>query len=398
MLKPVRIEAGLGNPPPEYTTNDTESANFMVKYGLNFNPKKPHEFIQAIKGIIDQQFNNEDRAVFGRGPYIVKDGFKHLLVKDAKWSTMTIAQRKGSIEKFCNTGIDGKKLDIENVADVTSLLTSTSCTTKEQAKLSLTAEASGIKTIPFSILQTMFDKANVLLAAQDHVVPKPGATGGSFIVAGHSNKIYTVTPGRGGSMSCDRSCTNKTTDLCEHVLAVAERRGQLSELLAWYKRAKKRPRLTGMALQSGPKTAGKKPSKRKRSNSKKVQIDHYVDLLQRDQNDSVDALVATSHMSRSPSVSTSTSTYTGRTTGTVSTRTADQPPITANVAHRNINAIPGVVTQQPVQLPNFLFDLTVPSTLGISRPTPGIGVLGNAQQPHGFAPAFPGMNMFGLVS
>lgn len=386
MLKPVRTEAGLGNPPPEYTTNDTESANFIVKHGLNFNPKKPHEFVQAIQGIIAQQFNNEDRAVFGRGPYTVKEGFKHLLVNDAKWGSMTIEQRKGSIEKFWHTGIEGKKMSMEHIADMTSLLTSTtSCTTKKHAKLSLTAEESGIKTIPFSILETMFDKANVLLAAQGYVVPRPGATDGSYIVAGHSNKTYPVTPGRGGSMTCDRSCTNKTTNLCEHVLAVAETRGQLIELLAWYKRAKKRPKLTDMALQSGPKTAGKKLSKRKKSNAKKAQIDHFVDLLHRNENSALDTS-STNHLPMNPLVSTSTSTYTERMPGAVPTRIADQPPIVANV-----------VTQEPVHLPNFPLDMTAPSTPRIPQFTPSIGVFGNLQQPLGFAPSFPGMNVFDLV-
>lgn len=46
MLKGVRIEAGLGDPPCEYVNNDPEAANFMLKHGLNFDPKKPHHFIE----------------------------------------------------------------------------------------------------------------------------------------------------------------------------------------------------------------------------------------------------------------------------------------------------------------------------------------------------------------
>lgn len=71
MLKPVRVEAGLGDPPKEYLNNDPESANFMLKHALNFDPKKPHEFVQDVKDIIETQYRNEDRAVFGRGMYEV---------------------------------------------------------------------------------------------------------------------------------------------------------------------------------------------------------------------------------------------------------------------------------------------------------------------------------------
>ena len=40
MIKPFRTEAGLGNPPVEYTNNDPESANFLIKHGLHFNAQK----------------------------------------------------------------------------------------------------------------------------------------------------------------------------------------------------------------------------------------------------------------------------------------------------------------------------------------------------------------------
>ena len=39
MIRPLRTEAGLGNPPTEFSTNDIEAANFMVKYGVHFDPQ-----------------------------------------------------------------------------------------------------------------------------------------------------------------------------------------------------------------------------------------------------------------------------------------------------------------------------------------------------------------------
>lgn len=72
MLKPLRTEAGLGNPPNEYLNNDPESANFIIKHSLKFDAKKPQEFILEVKDIIEAQFRNEDRAVFGKGMYKVK--------------------------------------------------------------------------------------------------------------------------------------------------------------------------------------------------------------------------------------------------------------------------------------------------------------------------------------
>ena len=45
MIRPVRTEVGLGNPPTEFSTNNVEAANRVVKYGLNFDFQKPHVFI-----------------------------------------------------------------------------------------------------------------------------------------------------------------------------------------------------------------------------------------------------------------------------------------------------------------------------------------------------------------
>ena len=69
---PFQTEAGSGNPPTEFSTNDVEAANFMVKNGLNFDPQKSRVFIESVKDVIKTQYRNEDRVVFGKGPYRLK--------------------------------------------------------------------------------------------------------------------------------------------------------------------------------------------------------------------------------------------------------------------------------------------------------------------------------------
>ena len=66
---PFQTEAGLGNPPTEFSAKDVEAANFMVKHGLSFDPQKPHVFIESVKDVIKTQYRKEDRAAFGKGPY-----------------------------------------------------------------------------------------------------------------------------------------------------------------------------------------------------------------------------------------------------------------------------------------------------------------------------------------
>lgn len=89
VIRSVRVECGLGNPPAEYTTNDVEAANFMIKYSLNVEPRNPHVFIEAVRNIIETQFRSEDRAVFGKGPYEIQKEFQHFSVSDKKKGQLT---------------------------------------------------------------------------------------------------------------------------------------------------------------------------------------------------------------------------------------------------------------------------------------------------------------------
>ena len=109
MLKSVRIEAGLGDPPSEYTNNAVESGNFILKYGLHFEPKKPHKFVTQVKDIINMQFRNEERAVFGKGPFKVRPDFSHLIPDEIRLGKMTHNQRTKMINRFIETGMDGRR-------------------------------------------------------------------------------------------------------------------------------------------------------------------------------------------------------------------------------------------------------------------------------------------------
>ena len=79
-----------------------------------------------------------------------------------------------------------------------------------------------MNTVPLSVLERMFEEAKSLVTNDGLVLGKPGETDGSYFVAGSANLIFCVSPGKGGSFKCDRSCINSRTKICEHVIAVAE--------------------------------------------------------------------------------------------------------------------------------------------------------------------------------
>eukprot|EP00794_Sanderia_malayensis_P019782 gene19782-21720_t len=165
MPRPVRTEAGLGDPPSEYTKNESEAGNFMIKHGLHFELKKIQEFIVQVKSIVDAQFRNEGRAVIGKGPFKVIPMFSY----------------------WCQT--------IEATSSVTA--EPLSKIPKNNCKLSITASESGIKTIPPNILESMFTNPNQLLKKPGFVMPTPGANIGSFVVAaGKQQHPYSETSPR----------------------------------------------------------------------------------------------------------------------------------------------------------------------------------------------------------
>eukprot|EP00794_Sanderia_malayensis_P019445 gene19445-21370_t len=233
-------------------------------WGLHFEPKKIHEFIVQVKSIVDAQFRNEDRAVIGKGLFKVTPMFSHLVPDNRRWGSMSHIQRMKVIHKFLAAGMGQQQEDVDmmqqcNAIEATSSITAEplSKIPNNNCKLSITASESGIKTIPPNILESIFTKANQLLKI-------PGANNGSFIVAAGSNNTHT-----GGSLECDKACLHRSTKLCEHTLAVAERTNRIYALISWYIKSKAGPKITEMALSGGPKNARKKPSNRKRSNAKR---------------------------------------------------------------------------------------------------------------------------------
>ena len=129
------------------------------------------------------------------------------------------------------------------------------------------------------VLQIMFEKAKYLLHKKGLVVPKPGATDGSYIVAGNANNVYTVTPGKGNSLKCDRARVNAKSKICEHVLAVAEHIGVMSEFLKWFTSSKSGPSFSSIALVTAKQNVGKKGNKRKRSNLAKPPVVEVCDII-----------------------------------------------------------------------------------------------------------------------
>ena len=145
--------------------------------------------------------------------------------------------------------------------------------------LSISPKDSEINTVPMSVLERMFEKAKSLVRNGDLVLEKPGATDGSYMVAGSANRIFCVSSGKGSSFKCDRSCINSRTKICEHVIAVAEKCGKFQQFVEGFRRSKCGASVSALALNGARKLMGRKVNGRKMSNKKSADIEEVVDIF-----------------------------------------------------------------------------------------------------------------------
>ena len=114
-----------------------------------------------MKNIIEKQYRDEDRAVFGKGSYEVRQEFQHLMADDKTWSKMSHEQLMAKVEKYVKSGMDAKKVVVNKEVEIDNISSQDSLA--RTITLPITASDSGITTVPMPILQAMFEKANQLL-------------------------------------------------------------------------------------------------------------------------------------------------------------------------------------------------------------------------------------------
>ena len=190
------------------------------------------------------QFRNEDRVAFGKGLYKFRKGSEKFYVNNFKWGQLTAQQRLTKIKEFRNVCMSEKDKDHENYSTISG----------SANNLSISPSDSGINTVPLSVLERMFEKAKSLVRNDGLVLEKPDTTDGSYIVAGSANCIFCVSPGKGGSFKCERSCINSRTKICEHVIAVVKKSGKLQQFVEWFRRSKCGASVSALALNGAPKS------------------------------------------------------------------------------------------------------------------------------------------------
>ena len=94
MLPKINIKAGLGCPPMPYYTNEVESKNRILKDQVEYKSAELPDFINKMRGLLEEQRHEVERALISTGEYRLRDEYRYLQVESSSWFKMTRDQRQ----------------------------------------------------------------------------------------------------------------------------------------------------------------------------------------------------------------------------------------------------------------------------------------------------------------
>ena len=105
--------------------------------------------------------------------------------------------------------------------------------------IKVSAEESGIHTLPLVTLQGIWSKAASLLEGENTITPVPGKDRKACaVISYHSDVPHIVQPKGNGRYICDSHCPQwNSSRICSHIIAVASLNDSLEEFLDWYVRS-----------------------------------------------------------------------------------------------------------------------------------------------------------------
>ena len=198
MLRPVRVAGGLGDPPSEFCTNDSEAINSAIKQSLHFKKSDWPVFNDKMKKFVTEQQEEVCKAIVGLGEYRnirISDEYQSLAIPPSHWFTaLNDEQRNNARRKFqetCVLSVHTPASDVIQEPDKGSVSASDEDTTVDitsTQNLSVDVETVSLNTgIPTLVLRQMWAKVIELLNT-NQVLPAPGCATSSRMVASASKK------------------------------------------------------------------------------------------------------------------------------------------------------------------------------------------------------------------
>ena len=272
MLKSVRRNAGLGDPPVPYYNNIPESANALIKRAVGFKESEMTAFCKSMRTLVLQQKEDVDSAVFNTGPYQLASDFLSFEVPQNRWFKMSTKQREYHLQKFREVRMTAVPTEKETtyatnpkerqssptanqhsnnlvsesvISAPEEVLKSTSNATNPNElqcsptanKLSINLVSESVVSAPEEILRSIHRKAEELLSNPHSIVAVPGSTDNrTYIVESKmSAKPHFVSLAKNGKATCEDCPGWKSLKVCSHAVAAAEKSGRLFQYVKWLK-------------------------------------------------------------------------------------------------------------------------------------------------------------------
>jgi len=262
MLRPIRIECGLGNPPEIFTTNASESTNALLKHKVDYRRNELPVFVNKVKELVAEQQKELERAVINRGKYQFREQYRFLQVPESKWFSMTTQQRAKHLTKVQSLAVTEVQESSGELPGISSPQLQLGGSTSAQASapsVDVLSAAEGMN-VPLTCMEGVWRKAGELLQDSDAMVAAPGQSPEARMVLSYAGKApHLVTPVKGGGYNCDSSCPNwKSIGFCSHTVAVADANKKLAQFLTFLRNKKKTPNMTNLVTSGMPRGRGRK--------------------------------------------------------------------------------------------------------------------------------------------
>ena len=266
MLRPVRVAAGLGNPPNKWQNQTTEACNNVIKEEISRQKTDQvtiHELIESR--VVQPHLDELAKAIYQMGEYRLSECYSHLQVDPyvLQWSQMTPQQRDARITKVLGCTLPSKRTD-EAIT----------------RKLSIgLAESQLTVHFPSYEVKEIWRRAEIILSHYKVLELEND----NFCVT-EFDSSYTVET-KNEKISCDKSCKafRDSGGLCPNVLVVAEKIEKLRSFIDSYKKSSNK---LGKIINANlPKQLGGKPNQQKKPRRGKNNVSQEPVLLEEEYSD-----------------------------------------------------------------------------------------------------------------
>ena len=141
MLRPVRIRAGLGNPPKPFFANRVECGNSMISSETGHTESAVDKFVGHVQGLSERQARNVRWAIVNKGPYRLHPSLQHFETAEEDWLLMSREEKDSYIKMVLNSNValTSELKETENHTDAIQVDESDHCLS--MSGLSVLAEA-----------------------------------------------------------------------------------------------------------------------------------------------------------------------------------------------------------------------------------------------------------------